>query len=74
MFCLPRQTMCVLTTKYYGAQPWHHLLALVEGSGSLGIIRFNRTVKQKGFLIQSEPVHQNLDEEIQVKMREGKHD
>ena len=66
--------MCVLTTKYYGAQPWYHLLALVEGSGSLGIIRFNRTVKQKGFLIQSEPVHQNLDEEIQVKMREGKHD
>jgi len=72
VFCLLRHTKCVLTTQYYGAQSWYHLLALVDGSRSLGIIQFNRTVKQKGFLIQSGLVHLIRGEEIQVKKREGK--
>ena len=72
MLCLLHHTKCVLTTQYYSAQSWYHLLALVDGSRSLGIIQLNRTVKQKEFLIQSGRVHLIRGEEIQVKKREGK--
>ncbi len=50
-------------------QPWSHFIALVDGSRSLGIIHFHNLITQMGFPIQSEPVHPNLDEGIQVMKR-----